>query len=193
MVPVAAAPVAGVAAGHLHHVDLVGLGEELECPVDRGQPDAGAAVAQHHVQLLGAVEAVHVVQEGHDGVPLAGVAADDRLLHVVHQASLAFLEGAAASGGGRPAGDMAGYGPWARCWSPAAPATSAATWCAGCSTPAARSGWRAGGPLRGRRRSPWCRWTIAAARASTPPRRASTRSSTAPPRSGAARSTSPGA
>ena len=42
VVPVAAPAVTRVAARRLHHVDLAGLGQQLQCAIDSGQPDTVA-------------------------------------------------------------------------------------------------------------------------------------------------------
>jgi hypothetical protein len=46
-----------LAAGRAHDVDLAGVGQPLQGAVDGGQADPFAPLAQHGVQILGAVEA----------------------------------------------------------------------------------------------------------------------------------------
>ena len=58
VVALAAPAVEVLAAGRPHDVDLAGVGQALQGAVDRGQADPLAALAQHRVQLLGAVEAL---------------------------------------------------------------------------------------------------------------------------------------
>ena len=52
MVGVGAPAIAGLALGDADHIDLVVLGEQLERPVDGGEPDRVASLAHHGVDLL---------------------------------------------------------------------------------------------------------------------------------------------
>ncbi len=59
----AAAAVEVLAAGRAHDVDLAAVGEALKRAVDRGEADALAAVTEHRVQVLGAVEALDLGEQ----------------------------------------------------------------------------------------------------------------------------------
>ncbi len=69
----AAQPVLGLAVAAVHHVGEVVLGQQVQVPVDGGQPDLVAAVAQFVVQLLGGAEAVRLAQQPLDGGGLLGL------------------------------------------------------------------------------------------------------------------------
>ena len=73
VVAVAAPAVQVLAARRAHHVEVAGVGEGLQRAVHGGQPDPFAALAQHRVQVLGAVETLHLVQQCRDGAALPGV------------------------------------------------------------------------------------------------------------------------
>ncbi len=67
-----AATVDGLTVVAAQYVDLAPVGEDLQVPVDSGETDSLAHVAQVGVQVLGAGERVDLGQCGADGVPLAG-------------------------------------------------------------------------------------------------------------------------
>ncbi len=71
VVIVGAAPaVDGLAVAGAQHIDLAGVGEGLQRPVDGGQPDRVTPVLEHVVELLRAAELVHLVECGRDSGPL---------------------------------------------------------------------------------------------------------------------------
>src|SRR5664279_379007 len=78
----AALAVQDLTVGAAQGVDLGGVDHRLQVAVDRGQADRVALRAQSVVDVLGAREAVEVVEDRRDGASLAGVALD---LH--HQVS----------------------------------------------------------------------------------------------------------
>ena len=70
VVGVGAAPVDRLAVLGAQHVDLAGVGEPLQGPVDGGQPDRLAAPAEQVVDLLGRAEVVEGVHRLDDREPL---------------------------------------------------------------------------------------------------------------------------
>ena len=72
--PLAAPPVQVLAARRAHHVDLARVGQPLQRAVDRGQADPLAPLAQHRVQVLRAVEALHLGEQRAHRRTLPGVA-----------------------------------------------------------------------------------------------------------------------
>jgi hypothetical protein len=73
VVAVRGAPaVEGLAVVPAQHVDLAPVHQHLQVPVDGGQPDGLALLAQPGVQVLGAGERVGGGERGRDGIPLPG-------------------------------------------------------------------------------------------------------------------------
>ncbi len=66
------AAVEGLTVVAPQHVDLATVGEDLQMPVDGGQADGLAGVAQVRVQVLGAGEGVDLGERGGDGIALTG-------------------------------------------------------------------------------------------------------------------------
>ncbi len=66
------AAVEGLAVVAPQHVDLAPVCEDLQMPVDGGQTDGLAGVAQVRVQVLGAGEGVDLGERGGDCIALAG-------------------------------------------------------------------------------------------------------------------------
>ena len=69
---VGAAAVDRLAVLGAEQVDLAGLGEPLQGPVDGGQPDRLAALPEQVVDLLGGAEVVEGVEHLGDGPALPG-------------------------------------------------------------------------------------------------------------------------
>jgi len=61
-----APPVRRLAVGRAQYVDLAGVGERLQSPVNRGQADGLARAAELLVDLLGGPEVVEIVERGRD-------------------------------------------------------------------------------------------------------------------------------
>ena len=68
----AAAPVDRLAVLGAQHVDLAAVGERLQRPVDRGQPDVLAVAAQQVVDVLGAAEVLEGLHRRRDRAALPG-------------------------------------------------------------------------------------------------------------------------
>ena len=71
MVSMGAAPVDRLAVRLPDDVDLAGLRESLQCPIDRSQADATSAGAQIVVEVLGATKAVEGIESCGDVGALA--------------------------------------------------------------------------------------------------------------------------
>jgi hypothetical protein len=68
----AAAPIGALPIGGAQHIDLTGISQYGECPVDGGQPNVLTGMFQQVMDLLCAAEVVELVEHGSHRESLSG-------------------------------------------------------------------------------------------------------------------------